>query len=172
MPHCGMTTANAYYSRIGYLTCRSKSLARCLCMVSMYSSLTWDRIGQQAMPVRSISSIFLLTLPLVSSSTYTLQPTTKFLRHLGVALIYIILRALTHILDVRLGLKGFESGQYGTPPSIKYWLRQAAVYVLSLTSMKLLVVGLFALYPGIFSIGNWLLSWTRSGDNETFQVIL
>jgi hypothetical protein len=91
----------------------------------------------------------------------------------GVALIYIILRFITHILTDRAHLKGFESGQYGNPPSFTFWLRQAAVYVLSLTSMKLLVVGLFALYPGIFKIGDWLLSWTRSGDGkDAFQVIV
>jgi hypothetical protein len=73
----------------------------------------------------------------------------------------------------RANLKGFESGQYGKPPSFIFWLRQAAVYVLSLTSMKLLVVGLFALFPGIFQIGEWLLSWTRTGDGEdSFQVIV
>jgi hypothetical protein len=91
---------------------------------------------------------------------------------LGVALIYIILRAITHVLAERAHLKGFESGQYGNPPSFKFWSRQAAVYVLSLTSMKLLVVGLFALFPGIFRIGEWLLSWTRDGGGDVFQVIL
>jgi hypothetical protein len=91
----------------------------------------------------------------------------------GVALIYLILRVLTHILADRAHLKGFESGQYGSPPSITFWFRQAAVYVLSLTSMKLLVVALFALYPGIFKIGDWLLSWTRTGDNgDAIQVIV
>lgn len=39
--------------------------------------------------------------------------------------------------------------------------------------MKLLVVGIFALYPGIFKIGDWLLSWTRTGDGkDAFQVIV
>jgi hypothetical protein len=90
---------------------------------------------------------------------------------LGVALIYLILRALTYILADISQLKGFESGQYGSPPSIQFWLRQAAVYVLSLTSMKLLVVGLFALFPGLFKVGEWLLSWTRTGDKDAVQVI-
>lgn len=83
-----------------------------------------------------------------------------------------ILRLMSHILNDKLGWSGFESGQYGTPPSFMPWLRQAAVYVLALTTMKLLVVALFALYPGIFKIGDWLLSWTRSGDHDAFQVIL
>ena len=91
---------------------------------------------------------------------------------IGVALIYLILRALTHVFTDVFQLKGFESGQYGKPPSIKYWSRQAAVYVLSLTSMKLLVVGLFALCPDLIKIGEWLLSWTRTGNKDAFQVIL
>lgn len=92
---------------------------------------------------------------------------------IGIALIYAILRISTHVLADRLHLTGFQSGQYGSPPSINFWLRQAAVYVLALTSMKLLVVGLFALFPGIFKIGEWLLSWTKTGDNEdALQVIL
>lgn len=87
-------------------------------------------------------------------------------------MIYLILRVLTHLMADRFHLKGFESGQYGNPPSAKFWLRQAAVYVLALTTMKLLVVGLFALYPGIFKIGEWLLSWTSSTDGDAVQVIL
>lgn len=90
----------------------------------------------------------------------------------GVALLYMILRFVNHILVDKLEWSGFESGQYGTPPSTITWMRQAAVYISALTTMKLLVVALFALYPGIFKIGDWLLSWTRSGDHDAFQVIL
>ena len=44
------------------------------------------------------------------------------------------------------------------------------VYLSCLTVMKLVVVGLFALWPGIFKIGEWLLSWLGNGDSA--QVIL
>lgn len=67
-------------------------------------------------------------------------------------------------------LKGLESGEYGEPPSFSYWARQAAVYVFSLTTMKGLVVALFALWPGIFKLGEWLLSFL--GPSNTAQVIL
>ncbi|KXN92354.1 hypothetical protein AN958_08585 [Leucoagaricus sp. SymC.cos] len=90
---------------------------------------------------------------------------------LGVTLIYVILRLLTYLAREKLGLKGFESGVYGSPPSIKYWARQAAIYVLTLTTMKFIVVGLFALWPGIFKIGEWLLSWTYTKDGDAVQVI-
>ncbi|KAJ7098763.1 vacuolar membrane protein-domain-containing protein [Mycena belliarum] len=90
---------------------------------------------------------------------------------LGVGLIYVVLRVLTYVMSERFHLKGFESGIYGTPPSIKYWLRQAAIYVLALTTMKFMVIGLLALLPGIFTLGAWLLSWTWTGDGDAFQVI-
>ncbi|RDB20002.1 Store-operated calcium entry regulator STIMATE [Hypsizygus marmoreus] len=90
---------------------------------------------------------------------------------LGVAFIYVILRALTHLFSEKFQLKGFESGVYGTPPAFKYWARQAAVYVLSLSTMKLLVILILILFPGIFQVGKWLLSWTRIGDGDTVQVI-
>ncbi|KAH8118640.1 vacuolar membrane protein-domain-containing protein [Phellopilus nigrolimitatus] len=88
---------------------------------------------------------------------------------LGVGIIYFIHHLLTHLFSNKLHLKGFESGQYGDPPSMLYWARQAAVYVTSLTTMKVLVIGLFAVWPGIFKFGDWLLSWTGGGD--AMQVI-
>ncbi|KAF8076750.1 vacuolar membrane protein-domain-containing protein [Lyophyllum atratum] len=90
---------------------------------------------------------------------------------LGVAFLYVIHHVLTHIFSEKLQLKGFESGVYGTPPSVKYWARQAALYVLALTTMKLLVITLLVVFPGIFSIGEWLLSWTRVGEGDSLQVI-
>lgn len=90
----------------------------------------------------------------------------------GVGFIYIALHLLTHLFSEKLHIKGIESGVYGTPPSFDYWARQAAIYVLSLTTMKLLVLGLLALFPRIFKIGEWLLSWTWTGDGDAFQVIL
>ena len=76
----------------------------------------------------------------------------------------------TYVLTEKFHLKGFESGKYGTPPSIVYWMRQTAVYVFSLTIMKLSVIALFALWPGIFKMGEWLLSFL--GTDEAAQVIL
>ncbi|EGO02109.1 hypothetical protein SERLA73DRAFT_177853 [Serpula lacrymans var. lacrymans S7.3] len=89
----------------------------------------------------------------------------------GVALLYFILHLLNYLLTATLHLKGFESGKYGSPPSMAFWARQAAVYVLALTTMKLSVVALFAAWPGIAEVGDWLLSWTNVGDGEAFQVI-
>ncbi|KIK94851.1 hypothetical protein PAXRUDRAFT_827589 [Paxillus rubicundulus Ve08.2h10] len=90
---------------------------------------------------------------------------------LGIGLIYLVLQSATWVLSKKLSIKGLNTGQYGNPPSVKYWARQAAVYVFALTAMKLLVVALFAMWPGISTVGDWLLSWTSIGDGESFQVI-
>ncbi|KAJ4479169.1 vacuolar membrane protein-domain-containing protein [Lentinula aciculospora] len=90
---------------------------------------------------------------------------------LGVALIYLILHVLTHIFSENLHLQGFESGIYGSPPRVKFWARQATLYVVALTTMKFLVIGLLALFPGIFKIGAWLLSWTWTDEGDAVQVI-
>ncbi|KAG8218988.1 vacuolar membrane protein-domain-containing protein, partial [Butyriboletus roseoflavus] len=88
---------------------------------------------------------------------------------LGIGLIYLVLQSATWLLSKKLGIKGLKTGQYGNPPSVAFWVRQTAVYVFSITTMKLLVVALFAVWPGISSIGDWLLSWI--GDEESVQVI-
>jgi hypothetical protein len=90
---------------------------------------------------------------------------------LGVAIIYIVHHGLTYLLAKKFRFKGYESGQYGSPPSTAYWARQAAVYVFALTTMKMLVVGLFTVWPGISKVGDWLLSWTAIGHGDAFQVI-
>ncbi|PIL37463.1 hypothetical protein GSI_01157 [Ganoderma sinense ZZ0214-1] len=87
----------------------------------------------------------------------------------GVGIIYLILQVVTHILTERLQWKGFESGVYGNPPSISYWFRQAAVYVFALTTMKLVVIALFAALPIIFDLGEWLLAFL--GSSNAAQVI-
>jgi hypothetical protein len=88
----------------------------------------------------------------------------------GVGAIYLVLRLLTWFFADKLHFKGFQSGQYGSPPSLSYWARQAAVYVVSLISMKLLVVLLLASWNELLDIGAWLLSWL--GTSDTAQVVL
>ncbi|KAG9079565.1 hypothetical protein FRC06_007659 [Ceratobasidium sp. 370] len=89
----------------------------------------------------------------------------------GVGLIYAFLHAGTWLLATKMQLKGFRSGDYGgVPPSKVYWMRQATVYVTALILMKLAVVGLFAIWPGLFRIGDWLLSWTSG--NAALQVVV
>ncbi|KAH9833660.1 vacuolar membrane protein-domain-containing protein [Rhodofomes roseus] len=88
---------------------------------------------------------------------------------IGVGIIYFILHITTWLLSEKCQLKGFESGQYGSPPSFNYWIRQATVYIFSLLSMKMLVIALFAVWPGIFMLGDWLLTFL--GPSDAVQVI-
>jgi STIMATE family len=88
----------------------------------------------------------------------------------GVGAIYLTLYILTWFLTEKFHLMGLQSGQYGTPPVLSYWARQAAVYVVSLTSMKLLVIVVLASWRGLLDIGAWLLSWL--GNGNTAQVVL
>jgi hypothetical protein len=78
----------------------------------------------------------------------------------------------TKVLTEQFHVRGLQTGQYGDgpKPSVEFWAKQAAVYVACLLGMKVAVVILFAVWPGIFDIGEWLLSWT--GTDETIQVVL
>lgn len=82
------------------------------------------------------------------------------------------MHGLTRLFTENFQLKGFESGIYGDPPSFQFWIRQAALYLLSLTTMKVVVVTFLALFPGVFDFGEWLLKWTWLGEEADFQVVL
>ena len=91
----------------------------------------------------------------------------------GVGTIYLVLQSSTWLLSKKFGIKGLKTGQYGNPPSVTYWVRQAAVYIFALAAMKLLVVALFAFWPGISAVGDWLLGWTTLwGHGDSVEVIL
>ncbi|TFK25940.1 hypothetical protein FA15DRAFT_667932 [Coprinopsis marcescibilis] len=90
---------------------------------------------------------------------------------LGVLIIYGALHALIFLFSEKLGYKGFESGVYGNPPLISYWLRQTATYLICLLAMKIVVIGIFMFIPGVFSVGAWLLSWTQTGNGDVLEVI-
>ncbi|EJD48536.1 hypothetical protein AURDEDRAFT_112966 [Auricularia subglabra TFB-10046 SS5] len=86
----------------------------------------------------------------------------------GVGVLYLFLKLFTYILDQKLQMKGFESGQYGDPPSLFFWSRQAAVYVVSLLCMKLFVLAIVGLAPFFTTAVEWLLAWA----GPSLQVII
>jgi len=88
---------------------------------------------------------------------------------LGVAIIYGLLHLVNYILINKFQLKGFMSGEYGSPPSWLNWARQTVVYAVVLTAMKLMVIAILAIWPGLIDVGAWLLGWTGNGGN--FQII-
>ncbi|WVF70770.1 hypothetical protein IAT40_005564 [Kwoniella sp. CBS 6097] len=67
---------------------------------------------------------------------------------IGVGIIYFSLKAFTWYFSKYMALDGFVSGQYGHPPRPDYWWKQLAPYLLSIITMKLLVVLPLTL-PGI-----------------------
>ncbi|CEJ01525.1 hypothetical protein RMCBS344292_15549 [Rhizopus microsporus] len=90
---------------------------------------------------------------------------------LGVGILWLILTGFKHVI-AKLGWVGFQSGIYGDPPftqQLKYWLKQLAVYIISLMLMKVIVVVLFHLCPWIADFGEWVLEWTLG--NYRLQVV-
>lgn len=86
----------------------------------------------------------------------------------GVALLYVFLRLFTYLLAQQLGLKGFVTGQYGDPPSLFFWSRQAAVYIVSLLAMKLIILAIVGFLSFLSVFAEWLLSWVGAAA----QVVL
>jgi len=87
---------------------------------------------------------------------------------LGVGILWIILRTLQSSLQ-KMGVKGIRTGDYGTPPSMRSWIKQTIIFILSLIGMKLCVYDIFRLCPWLFDFGKWVLRWTR--DNYKAQVV-
>ncbi len=87
----------------------------------------------------------------------------------GVGLIYGLISFFTFILDNKFKIEGVKSGLYGDPPSIGWWARQAAVYVMALAIMKS-AMGFLSLNAWLNMFGKWLLDWSR--DRIGLQVIL
>lgn len=149
----------------------NKLLDKCLYMESTYSYPELSPIYHRATLASCIFSISSSTPPSVRCLRFSrLCVALHTTYNAGVAIIYLILHLLTFFFTEKCGFKGFETGKYGTPPSLGYWFRQLSVYAFSLMTMKLLVVALFALWPGIFKLGEWLLSFL--GTSDAAQVIL
>ncbi|KAJ7228262.1 vacuolar membrane protein-domain-containing protein [Mycena pura] len=133
-------------------------------------------VSKQAVGQMFIHGVNVLVSDLVSHYTSNNACVFYFLNilidtTLGIAFIYVVLRLLTYFMTEKLHFKGYESGMYGTPPAFKYWLRQATLYVCALCTMKFMVIGLLALFPGLFTLGAWLLSWTYTEKGDALQVI-
>lgn len=64
--------------------------------------------------------------------------------------------------------ESIQSGRYGQPPRVTWWLKQSIIYFLGLFGMKLCVFFIFQLLPWIAWVGDWALRWTEG--NEALQV--
>ncbi|KAF8914263.1 vacuolar membrane protein-domain-containing protein [Gymnopilus junonius] len=134
-------------------------------------------VSKQVVGQLFVHGVNLLASDLVSNHTSSKNACVSYFLNIlidttfGVAMIYVTLHALTRLFTDKFMLKGFESGMYGDPPSLIYWARQAALYVLTLTTMKAVVITILILFPGIYLLGEWLLSWTWTGEGDAVQVI-
>lgn len=89
----------------------------------------------------------------------------------GVVILIYALRLLNRLLElcpISYLRTGIDSGYYGDPPRWTFWMKQAAIYFTGLMIMKSIVWLIFALFPWLGMVGDYLLRWTE--DNRKLQV--
>ncbi|PNH41856.1 hypothetical protein VD0004_g5313 [Verticillium dahliae] len=64
--------------------------------------------------------------------------------------------------------ESIQSGNYGSPPSAWWWLKQSLIYFCGLFGMKVVVLLIFLVFPWISRVGDWALRWTEG--NEQLQI--
>ncbi|KAK4053408.1 hypothetical protein OIV83_001573 [Microbotryomycetes sp. JL201] len=89
---------------------------------------------------------------------------------IGVVILWAFLKAATVL--VLQYVPDFRSGDYGQPFSMRAWTQQACVYVACLGAMKVAVLVIFWLFPVLFAVANWCLSWIDSDDAQVVLVML
>lgn len=89
----------------------------------------------------------------------------------GVAILWYILRMLDSVC-ILLGVEGLRSGDYGNPPRVSWWLKQACVYTIGLLLMKLTVLLILRVIPQLGGIGSFLLRWTEYSERLRIVVVM
>ena len=90
---------------------------------------------------------------------------------LGIPILILLLRITTALVSYTpLGkpIESIQSGYYGSPPNVWWWLKQSVIYFFGLFGMKFCVLVLFLMFPWISRIGDWALGWTEG--NERLQI--
>ena len=90
---------------------------------------------------------------------------------IGIPILIILLRLFTIIASkTPLGQppESIRSGNYGQPPSARWWLKQMLIYFVGLLGMKFCVFAFFKFCPWIVKVGDWALGWTEG--NEALQI--
>ena len=87
-------------------------------------------------------------------------------------MLWAFLRAFHLLLVERFGRDEFWSGHYGSPPRWRIWGKQLGVYVASITLMKIVVLLVIAVVPGVVFAGDWLLAWLPTDDAQVAFVVL
>ncbi|KAF9766793.1 hypothetical protein IL306_000738 [Fusarium sp. DS 682] len=90
---------------------------------------------------------------------------------LGIPILIILLKILTGLVrftPVGQPPESVQSGNYGTPPNVWWWLKQSVIYFCGLFGMKICVLIIFLMMPWISKAGDWALGWTEG--NEKLQI--
>ncbi|KAF5588807.1 fk506-binding 2 precursor [Fusarium pseudocircinatum] len=65
--------------------------------------------------------------------------------------------------------ESIQSGYYGNPPDIKWWLKQSTIYFTALVGMKISVFVILITLPWIVSVGDWTLTWMNG--NQELEIV-
>ncbi|KFA66529.1 hypothetical protein S40285_00762 [Stachybotrys chlorohalonatus IBT 40285] len=90
---------------------------------------------------------------------------------IGIPILIILLRLTTGLMSyTRYGQppESIQSGHYGSPPNVWWWLKQSVIYFIGLFGMKVCVLIFFLMVPSIAKVGDWALRWTEG--NEKLQI--
>ncbi|WVO17801.1 hypothetical protein L204_105499 [Cryptococcus depauperatus] len=102
-------------------------------------------VGKQLVGQAVVHGLNVLISDLVASAANNNPCSLYFLNVLidttiGVGIIYFSLKFFTWYFSKHLGYDGFISGKYGHPPQPLFWWKQLVTYLLSIITMKLLVI--------------------------------
>ena len=130
-------------------------------------NVTFSAVG--AMSAGNPCSLYFLNIALDS----TLGACVRFgAADAGVGVICAAMHILTYFFHEVLRLPGCVSGDYGGSGSLSMhacWLRPTGVFVLSLITMKLVVLFLLSVLPFLNAFGSWLLG--LFGTQRSLQVV-
>ncbi|KAF4965763.1 hypothetical protein FSARC_6466 [Fusarium sarcochroum] len=90
---------------------------------------------------------------------------------LGIPILIVLLKILTGLVrftPVGQPPESVQSGNYGSPPKVWWWLKQSVIYFCGLFGMKVCVLIIFIMMPWISKAGDWALGWTEG--NEKLQI--
>ncbi|KAI1828045.1 vacuolar membrane protein-domain-containing protein [Xylaria intraflava] len=91
---------------------------------------------------------------------------------LGIPILIVLLRVTTGLVAYTSWGKpreSIQSGNYGDPPKVWWWLKQSIIYFCGLSGMKFCVLLIFLILPWISRVGDWALGWTEG--NEKLQIV-
>ncbi|RYP54986.1 hypothetical protein DL768_000302 [Monosporascus sp. mg162] len=91
---------------------------------------------------------------------------------LGIPILLVLMRVVTGLVAYTSWgnpPESIQSGNYGNPPKVYWWLKQSVIYFCGLFGMKICVLIIFLMLPWISRIGDWALKWTEG--NERLQIV-